>query len=97
MRDSDGDALGDMNVSLWASALDAPLDARTDQFGRFHTGNLAPGTYFALAWDDDSNDVAPDDWDDQSLRTKLETKAAKITLRAGPQDIGDLKITISSE
>jgi protocatechuate 3,4-dioxygenase beta subunit len=56
--------------------------ATTDQYGRYHLKDLAPGDYKALAWDD----VQPNSWFDPDFLRPLEAAAVAVAIQPKAHD-----------
>ena len=62
--------------------------ATTDQYGRYHLEDLAPGDYKAVALDD----VKPHSWLDPDLLRPLESAADAVTVQPKGHDTLNLHI-----
>jgi hypothetical protein len=89
-----GDVVGNAAVTLVPDAAhrqrtDLYRNAVTDEFGRFHLQNVAPGSYLAFAWED----IAEDFWRDPEFIRRNENSGKPV--KVGERSRESVEVTAS--
>ena len=94
LRDSKGEAMGGISVTLWPKYLTAASpwllirSTVTDQTGGFKFTGLAPGEYYAAAWDDVDSGLLQN----ADFLSQFSSDAAAVKLDESSHETANLKL-----
>lgn len=89
LHDSDGKPYSNAIVSAWTQEqTDDPYTALSDQTGKFEIGNLPPGKYFVVAWENIDVGLATS----KTFCERFRSRAASVELSDSSQSSADVPL-----
>ncbi len=88
VKNSKGDPARGVTVTLWPKKPGELESTTTDQNGEFQLADLAPGEYYAAAWEEVEDGILYD----AEFRSRFQSQAKEVTLAEGAHASTDLEL-----